>query len=187
MVSNALFYQVHMRLNETFQCESNITFAGLPVLISGNFQQLPPVAGLSIYTSASSMEGYLGSNLWINFRMTQLTEVMRQRGYNNFISQFNKIRKGEIDSKVEKALISRFINKNDLSYPTYRVHIFPENNLVGQQNRERLNELDKPLYTINVIDKICAEIKLSQSQIQAINARKISNTGNLACKLKMKN
>ena len=77
------------------------------------------------------MEGYLGSNLWINFRMTQLTEVMRQRGYNNFISQFNKIRKGEIDSKVEKALISRFINKNDLSYPTYRAHIFPENNLVG--------------------------------------------------------
>ena len=77
------------------------------------------------------MEGYLGTNLWIIFRMTQLTEVMRQRGYNNFISQFNKIRKGEIDSNVEKALISRFVNKNDLPYPTHSVHIFPDNNLVG--------------------------------------------------------
>ena len=58
---------------------------------------------------------------------------------------------------------------------------------VGQQNRERLNELVNLLYTINVIDKIPAEIKLFQSQIEAMNARKISKIGNLACELEMKN
>ena len=77
------------------------------------------------------MKGYLSLNLSINFRMAKLTEVMRQRGYKNFISQLNKIWKGEIDSNLEKALISRFINKIDLSYPTHSVHMFAENNPVG--------------------------------------------------------
>ena len=55
MVSNALSYEVHQRLNEIFQCDHNVPFAGLPVLICGDFYQLPPIRGLSIYTSASSM------------------------------------------------------------------------------------------------------------------------------------
>ena len=48
------------------------------------------------------------------------------------------------------------------------MHIFPENNPVGEHNRERLNEINIPLYTTNTIDKIPLEIKLSQSQIEAI-------------------
>ena len=86
-----------------------------------------------------------------------------------------------------KALISRFINKNDLSYRTNSVHIFAENSPVGEHNRERLNELDIPLYTINAIDEIPADIKLSQSQTEAINARKMSDIGYLAYNLEMKN
>ena len=35
--------------------------------------------------------------------------------------------------------------------------------------------------------KILPEIKLFKRQIEAINATKISNTGNLACKLEIKN
>ena len=91
------------------------------------------------------------------------------------------------NSNVEKGFISRFVNKNDLSYPTHSVHIFAENNPVGEHNRERLNELNSPLYTTNTISKISPEVNLSQSQIEAINARKISDTDNLRCKLEIKN
>ena len=76
-----------------------------------------------------------------NFRMTELTEVIRKRGDNNLISLLNKIWEEEIDSNVEKALISRFVNKNYLSYTTHSVHIFDENSPVGEHNRERLNQL----------------------------------------------
>ena len=37
MVSNILFYQLHQMLNEIFGCESNVEFAGLPVLVCDDF------------------------------------------------------------------------------------------------------------------------------------------------------
>ena len=63
------------------------------------------------------------------------------------------------------------------------MHILAKNNHVGEHSRE----LDSPLYTINTIDKIPLEIKLSQSKIEAINSRKISDTGNSACSLTITN
>lgn len=187
MVSNALFYQVHQRLSEIFLCDSNIPFAGLPVFICGDYYQLPPVRGLPVAASLPSMKGYLSLDLLTNFGMAELTEVMRQKGDSNFISRLNKIRKGEIDSNIRKALTCRFVNKNDLSYPAHSVHIFAENNPAGEHNREILNELNSPLYTINTIDKILPETKRSKSHIEAINTRKISEAGNLTCKLEIQN
>ena len=52
------------------------------------------------------------------------------------------------------------------------MRIFAKINLVGEHDRERLNEVNCPLYTINAIDKIDPEIKLSQSQIETVNTRK---------------
>lgn len=46
MVSNALFYQIHQRQNEIFQYNRNIPFAGLPVLIRGDFYQFPLISRL---------------------------------------------------------------------------------------------------------------------------------------------
>lgn len=59
--------------------------------------------------------------------------------------------------------------------------------IFGEHNSELLNKLNSSLYSINIIVKISLKIKLSQSQIEAINAIKISNTGNLACKLEFEN
>ena len=78
MVSNALFYRVHQKLNEIFQCDSNIPFAGLPVLICGDFYQLPTVKGLPVYANSPSMKGYLNLDLWRKFRIAELAEVIRQ-------------------------------------------------------------------------------------------------------------
>ena len=74
---------------------------------------------------------------------------------------------------MQKGLISRFVNKNNLSYPTRSVlkmqcakNIFFKNDPVGENNRERLNELNGLLYTTNAIDKISPEIKHYESQIE---------------------
>ena len=48
IVFNALFYQVHQRLNKKIQYHSNITFAGLPLNICCDFYQLTLERGLPI-------------------------------------------------------------------------------------------------------------------------------------------
>ena len=39
-LQNIYFYQVYQGLNEIFACESNVAFAGLPVLVCGDLYQL---------------------------------------------------------------------------------------------------------------------------------------------------
>ena len=53
MVSSVLFYQVNQQLNEIFGYSGNEPFAGLPVIVCGDFFQLPPLKGLSVYSSAA--------------------------------------------------------------------------------------------------------------------------------------
>ena len=91
MVSSVLFYQVHQRLNEIFGVSTDLPFAGLPVLVCGDLYQLPRVKGAPIYTSTDNIKRYLSLKLWNNFKVVELTEVMRQRGDLEFISFLNKI------------------------------------------------------------------------------------------------
>ena len=44
------------------------------------FSQLPPVKGLSVYSGAASVKGFIALDLWRKFQMVELTEVIRQRG-----------------------------------------------------------------------------------------------------------
>ena len=97
LISSVLFYQVHQRLNEIFGVSTDLPFAGLPVLVCGALYQLPPVKGAPIYYSTDNIKGYLSLELWNNFKVVELTEVMRQRGDLEFISFLNKIRVGIVD------------------------------------------------------------------------------------------
>ena len=86
------------------------------------------------------MKGHLSLNLLRNFKMVELTKVMRQIGDGSFISLSNKIWKEKTDNNAEKALISKLVSKNDLSYPRYRVSIFTENNVEENKiEKEQMN------------------------------------------------
>ena len=50
------------------------------------------------------MKGYLSLELWNNFKVVELTEVMRQRGDLEFMSFLNKTRVGTVDYEGEKIL-----------------------------------------------------------------------------------
>ena len=91
IASSVLFYQVHQRLNAIFGVSTDLPFAGLPVLVCGDLYQLPRVKGAPIYTSTDNIKRYLSLKLWNNFKVVELTEVMRQRGDLEFISFLNKI------------------------------------------------------------------------------------------------
>ena len=186
IVSSMLFYQVHQRLNEIFEVSRDLPFAGSPVLVCGDLYQLPPVKGAPIYSSTDNTKGYLSLELWNNFKIVELTEVMRHRGDLELISFLNKIRVGIVGYKGEKISLSRFIAKDNPEYPKHALHMFTENKLSVDCNELMLNEILGEVISINAIDEVPQEIHLSDKQTETIVARKIGGTGNLASVLNLK-
>ena len=64
--------------------------------------------------------------------------------------------------------------------------MFSENKPAKEHNETQLNALDTQLILIDAIGEIPKDIVLSQSQIDAIKQRKMSETGNLESQLKLK-
>ena len=62
------------------------------MLVCGDFYQLPPVRRRPTYANASSMKGYINLDLWRNFKLVELTEIMRQKGDGSFISTAQKMK-----------------------------------------------------------------------------------------------
>ena len=50
----------------------------------------------------------------------------------------------------------------------------------------KLDKIDKDLFSIQAIDEISTHIKLTESQVDALKQRELSETGNLAYLLKLK-
>ena len=63
MVSSVLFFQTNQQLNEIFGYSGEELFAGLVVIVYGDFYQLPPVKGSPIYSSRTSVKSFLALDL----------------------------------------------------------------------------------------------------------------------------
>ena len=170
MVSSVLFLQVNKRLTDIFRYSDKEPFPGLPVIVCVNFYQLPPVKGSPVYSSATSIKGFLALDLRTKFQMVVLTEVMRQKDDHDFIRVLNKKREGNIDEDVEHTLKARFLETK--SYPEHAVHMFAENKLVKRHNETQLNNLDSQLGCIEAIDEFPKNINVSDSQIYANKLKK---------------
>ena len=97
MVSKKPFYQIHQRLVEIFNV-TNILFAGNSVLVVEDLYQLLLVNAMLVYVSSNSgkPESYVADELWKMFRLVELTEVTRQKGYISFTDLLNQIRVSHI-------------------------------------------------------------------------------------------
>ena len=153
-LSSVLFHQVHQRLNKIFGVSTYLSFSGLPVLVCGDLYQLPPVKGAPIYSSTDNIKGYVSLELWNNFKVVELTEVMRQRGDLEFISFLNKIRVGIVDYEGEKILLSRFIAKDNLTYLKHALRMIAVNKPSVDYNKLILNEILGEVISINAIDEV---------------------------------
>ena len=116
--------------------------------------------------------------------MIELTEVMRQRSDPDFTRLPNKLREEKIDEDVEHTLKARFLGAK--SYPEHAVHMFAKNKPVKRHNETQLNNLDSQLVCIEAIDEFPKDINGSDSQIDAIKLRKISEIWNLESQLNLK-
>ena len=184
MVSDKLFKDVHLRLCEIAGISPQIPFAGKTVLAVGDFFQLPPVMGKPVYSTSGLVEGLL--KLWDNFKIAELTEVMRQQGenVNVFVDFLNHVRVAELSVQDEELLKSRFISKDSPDYPVDALHLFAENKPVLKHNEAMLEKVPGTPYLINAIDELPKNV--STSLIELAQNRKQTETGGLATKLIIK-
>ena len=93
MVSNKLLLFVHQRLIEIFGCVSEFhkPFADISVVLVGDLYQLPPILQRPVYAEFHN-ELLNISRLRRNFKMCELSEVMRQKGDSTLIDLLNNVR-----------------------------------------------------------------------------------------------
>ena len=144
----------------------------MSVVVCGDFYQLTLVTGLPLYNSTRLIKSLLTLDLWRKFKMTEFTEVMRQRQDYYFINILSKIWKGETDEDVELTLTSRFFSKYEPLYLQSAVHIFSENKPVEHHNEVQLDKVDSDLVSIEKIDEMPRQIKLTRSQVEAVGTKK---------------
>ena len=163
----------------------------MSVLLYGHLFQLKPVNPLAVYWQKSDVRGLtlkdLSSlELWCNFKIAQLTEVMRQRGDTTLIDLLNKIRIGYIDEFLWSVLKEKFIYRNDPIYPDDVLHTFAENVLVRHHNDAMIQQFDSPMVSTDVIDQLPKGVTLFDKNLVSLSVRKPTDTGNISSQLVLK-
>ena len=102
-ITQLLVEHIIQRLVEIFGCNSNIPFAGLAVMFSGDFLQLPPIHARPIYSDDND-EWQILVHLWKMFKLAELTAAMRHKGDGTFIELLNKVRTASINDQDETLL-----------------------------------------------------------------------------------
>ena len=147
MVGTNKFSKINFHLQDVMG--NKMFMGGIPLVVTGDFGQLPPVSDKIIWAS-SNIDGrpMMSINHWDeNFKIFFLTEKMRTADM-EFSEICDKVRKGFIDSDVETFLKSRVIQVETLSetsndsfkYGKLSI-IVPSNKKREEINREKLEQL----------------------------------------------
>ena len=185
MVSNNLLLYIHQRLTDILDHKNGNPFADVSIITCGDFYQLPPIRALPVYAKFTGDQAILNmDHIWRTFKIGELTEVMRQRGDKVFIDLLNNVRVGIVTEENTKTLLSRFISKNDPNYPSEAIHIWSENSLVNEHNKQKLSELTGREYELVAFDKLPENI--TDAALEAVYQRSQMDTGGLAHKFTVK-
>ena len=185
MVSNKLLLHMHQRLLDIFGYANNCDkpFAGLTIIVVGDFYQLPPVLQRPVFADYYD-EIFNIYHLWKVFKMCELTEVMRQRGDTRLINLLNNVRVGKLTESDKDLLKSRFIESGSELYPHNVVHIYSENEPARLHNISMLEKVDKESFELNAIDQV--PDRVPQHVYDRILGQRQSQTSGLAFKLVIK-
>ena len=180
MVSNYMLRYVHLRLQEIKA--NDLLFGGVNVLAVGDFFQLKPVMGQFIFENYAADYGPLANNLWMdNFRMYELTEIMRQRNDKWFAELLNRLRVGNhTRNDIEVLKKTKERNQNlllDTSVPRF----YPTKEQVQVHNNRNLRENGTPITaeSNDIIPSSLSDYMKNDISI-AINKRQEKDTGGLS-------
>ena len=101
----------------------------------------------------------LYGNLWDEFNLYELTEIMRQKDDFQFASLLNRIRNATFTSEDIAVLKKRDKTIHSLNHPKDCLHVYSTNAKVNQHNESMLSTLKVPLETLKAIDKKPHDLK----------------------------
>jgi hypothetical protein len=137
MVGHRQFLRVDRRMKQIFK--SYEPSGGVSVLCVGDFQQLKPVGDNYVFSSGRMNSLYdLRPSLWENFRIFELTEIMRQRDDQPFAVTLNNMAFGSMTDE-DIRLVKECQVKNERDVPRSTLRLFKSNAEVGTYNNKILD------------------------------------------------
>ena len=176
MMSSDIYEMILYRLSQIKEYD-------IPILMSGDFLQLQPVDGIPIYHTEKFNE----------FPVFNLNKVYRTSD-TDFLEFLNKIRTGDVDSKVLEYIISKHPSKSDFDESKV-LNLYSTNSLVNTVNGIRMKENKNKPFTYeaklipceitpnsNIYNAFLSNAKLSdkltlKKGCRVMNTRNNSSTG----------
>lgn len=118
------------------------------------------------------------------FKMTALTEIMRQKNDKAFTALLNRLRTGSHTEHDIQVLNSRCITTSDSNYPSDALHIWAENTPVDEHNQKKLESIQSPLIILKAKDQYPKNV--NKQYIDKVLARGRSETGGLSFEIRIK-
>ena len=183
MVSNMGLLHIHQRLKEIFVTPNSELFAGISVLVFGDFFQLPPIRSATTFSNYKN-DTFNLHHPWHVFKMAELTQIMRQKDDLAFTQLLNRVRTASHTGDDIRCIQSRTITPGDENYPSDALHIFAENAPVDEYNIDRLQQIQSPQYALEALDQFPPHVR--KQDIDRVLSKGRSETGGLDIKILIK-
>ena len=182
-------FEFFQRMNQVVTCikgSSGANWGNICVLTVGDLFQLPPVASAPVYMSPRNIKTLndLAPNGWDQFKLHELTQVMRQNDM-QFVNALAEIRmkQPEQGSSADTMLRSRELKcfRGDYDYPYNAVHVYAQNIYCDDWNETMLQRLPGNIVTHVAVDSKkdtstnLANIKMPEKPRDTGNLRHILN------------
>ena len=171
---------IHLRLQEIKS--NNLLFGGVNIIAVGDLYQLKPVMGQFIFENYRTNYGPLATNLWAeNFKIYELTEIMRQKDDQKFAELLNRLRTGHQTKDDITLLKNTKVTNKQLQNNSSIPHFYPTLEQVHLHNQKVTQNQKNFIIESKSTDILPSSISkfLEISINAAISKRKINHTGGL--------
>ncbi|KAE8739092.1 hypothetical protein FOCC_FOCC015415 [Frankliniella occidentalis] len=142
MVGQHTLQMIDQRLRHLFNTEE--LFGGISIITVGDFFQLRPVCATALYypQTTNPYAEIFQKNLWHNFKVFQLTKIMRQNE-KKFQVALNNLARGKLTKRDIQLFQSRTFKKLPRTIDFSKaIHLFGRNADVDMYNQQVMKKID---------------------------------------------
>ena len=181
MVGNNLLNFVDRRLQDIMGVGK--PFGGLHILCIGDLFQLQPVMDPWVFQLPKEGIRSLATNVWKeNFKMFELTTIMRQRDYKPFAELLNRLREGH-QTEADKAFLLSRVTDKDCTEPDYPhkavTHLYCRNRDVESFNNVARKNPPTHIIADDHVNGTCNE-EMERIHLQRLKEKPTKDTHGLA-------
>ncbi|CAG2198023.1 unnamed protein product [Mytilus edulis] len=125
----------------------------ISVLAFEDLFHLPPVMQQFVFKPSKDPLSRMCDNLWDDFSLYELTDIMRQKDDFKFTELLNRIRNATFTNEDIEVLKRRGTTIHSLKHPIDCLHVYSTNAKVDQHNTKMLSTSKEPMDILKAVDK----------------------------------